>query len=114
MPPSIDPSTPFRVDEIVAIITRRGIVLASPWLEPSHSTALESFTSWGRRLGVLETAAQKHTTLDSFRCDAISKEDLQAAVDHITPGPAHDPFHQFLDGGNEKALNVNVKAAFSS
>lgn len=38
----------------------------------------------GRRLEVLETAASQHPNLIPLRCDVTSKEELQAAVDHIT------------------------------
>jgi NAD(P)-dependent dehydrogenase (short-subunit alcohol dehydrogenase family) len=94
----------------------------------------------GRRLEVLKTVAQAHASLAPLKCDVTSKEDLQAAVDHITtevgyvnlvvvnsgsigPPVRFDPAHSLpelrkalftdfsMEGMNE-TLHLNVTAAF--
>lgn len=94
----------------------------------------------GRRLEVLKTAAQAHASLAPLQCDVTSKEDLQAAVDHITTeigyvnlvvvnsgsigppvrfNPAHSLpelrktlFTDFSMKGMNETLHLNVTAAF--
>ncbi|KAL9623438.1 MAG: hypothetical protein Q9160_002331 [Pyrenula sp. 1 TL-2023] len=94
----------------------------------------------GRRLEVLMTAAEEHSSLIPLQCDVTSKDDLQAAVDHITAevgyvnlvvansgsigppvrfNPAHSVpemrqtlFTNFNPNDMNDTLNLNVTAAF--
>ncbi|KAL9070782.1 MAG: hypothetical protein Q9157_005695 [Trypethelium eluteriae] len=94
----------------------------------------------GRRLEVLKKAAQEHSSLAPLQCDVTSKEDLQAAVDHIAAEVGHvnlvvansgsigppvrfnashslpemrqTLFTSFSMAGMNDTLNLNVTAAF--
>lgn len=94
----------------------------------------------GRRLDVLEKAAQEHPALVPHQCDVTSKRDLQSAVDRITADIGHvnlliansgsigppvrfSPtatipelrqtlFTDFSMEGMNEALHLNITAAF--
>ncbi|KAH7131696.1 short-chain dehydrogenase [Dactylonectria estremocensis] len=84
MAPAVDSSNLFRVDGIVAVITGGGTGIGLTMALALADNGARKVYILGRRLEVLDTAAQKHSSLVPLQCDVTSKEDLQAAVDRIT------------------------------
>ncbi|RDW77880.1 hypothetical protein BP5796_05732 [Coleophoma crateriformis] len=140
MAQSIDSSTLFRVDGMVAVITGGGTGIGLTMARALAFNGARKVYILGRRLEVLETAAREHSSLIPFRCDVTSKEDLQAAVDRITsemgyvnlviansgvlgPRVSFNPSHSlpelrkalFTDlamADMNETMNVNLTAAF--
>ncbi|KAF4468035.1 Short-chain dehydrogenase [Fusarium albosuccineum] len=81
---SIDSSALFRVDGIVAVITGGGTGIGFTMAKALAFNGAHKVYILGRRLEVLQTAAQEHKSLVPVKCDVTSKEDLQAVVDQIT------------------------------
>ncbi|KAK7432167.1 hypothetical protein QQZ08_001112 [Neonectria magnoliae] len=141
MASSVDSNSLFRVDGIVAVITGGlgiGLIMA-------RALALNGANEvyiLGRRLEVLNTAVQEHSSLVPLQCDVTSKENLQAAVSRITdevgyvnlvvansgsigPPARFNPssslaelretlFTNFSMDAMNEVLNLNVTAAFFS
>ncbi|CAM1505816.1 Fc.00g114530.m01.CDS01 [Cosmosporella sp. VM-42] len=140
MPSSIDSSTLFRVDGMVAVITGGGTGIGRTMARALAFNGAKKVYILGRRMEVLETAAEEHASLVPLKCDVTSKEDLQAAIDHITaevgyvnlvvansgsigPPARFNPayslpemrkalFTDFVMDEMNEVLNVNVTAAF--
>ncbi|KAF7555902.1 hypothetical protein G7Z17_g1772 [Cylindrodendrum hubeiense] len=130
----------FRVDGIVAVITGGGTGIGLIMARALASNGARKVYILGRRLDVLETAAQEHHSLVPLRCDVTSKDDLQSVVDHITnevgyvnlvvansgtigppgrfnpssslPQLREDLFTNYSMEEMTKAMNLNVTAAF--
>lgn len=84
MASSLDSSTIFRVDGIVAVITGGGSGIGLTMARALASNGARKVYILGRRLGVLEKAAEEHASIIPHQCDVTSKDDLQTAVDRIT------------------------------
>ncbi|KAF2796485.1 short-chain dehydrogenase [Melanomma pulvis-pyrius CBS 109.77] len=140
MSSSVDTSTLFRVDGIVAVITGGGTGIGLTMARALVLNGARKVYILGRRLEVLKTAALEHPSLSPLQCDVTSKSDLQAAVDYITAdigyvnlvvansgiiGPAvrFNPTHSipqlrdtlfknFSMEDMTEALHLNVTAAF--
>ncbi|KAL3479658.1 hypothetical protein BJX99DRAFT_268018 [Aspergillus californicus] len=135
-----DSSTIFRVDGIVAVITGGGSGIGQTMTRALAFNGARKVYILGRRLDVLATTAAEHPSIIPIQCDVTSKEDLQAAVDHIKadvgyvnlvvansgsigPPVRFNPaasipelrktlFTDFSMDGMTDALNLNVTAAF--
>ncbi|KAI1379241.1 short-chain dehydrogenase [Hypoxylon crocopeplum] len=140
MASSVDSSTIFRVDGIVAVITGGGTGIGLTMARALALNGARKVYILGRRLEVLKAAAQEHPSLAPLQCDVTSKEDLQAAVDHIAtevgyvnlvvansgsigPPVRFNPaaslpelretlFANFSMDGMNEALGLNITAAF--
>jgi NAD(P)-dependent dehydrogenase (short-subunit alcohol dehydrogenase family) len=140
MASAIDSSSLFRVDGIVAVITGGGSGIGLTMARALALNGARKVYILGRRLNLLEAAAQEHASLVPIQCDVTSKLDLQSAVDRITAevgyvnlvvansgtiGPAvrFNPtasvpelrqtlFDDFSMEGMNEALNVNITGAF--
>ncbi|KNG89183.1 hypothetical protein ANOM_002548 [Aspergillus nomiae NRRL 13137] len=84
MTSSIDSSTIFRVDGLVAVITGGGSGIGLTMARALAFNGARKVYILGRRLEVLQKAAEEHPSLIPQQCDVTSKEDLQSAVDRIT------------------------------
>ncbi|XXG99870.1 hypothetical protein Hte_006211 [Hypoxylon texense] len=84
MTSSIDSSTLFRVDGIVAVITGGGSGIGLTMARALAFNGARKVYIVGRRLEVLKTAAKEHSSLVPIQGDVTSKADLQSVVDQIT------------------------------
>ncbi|KAH8886951.1 NAD(P)-binding protein [Thozetella sp. PMI_491] len=80
----IEAGSLFRVDGMVAVITGGGSGIGLIMAKALANHGASKVYILGRRMDVLESAAQQHSALVPIQCDVTSKESLQAAVDKIT------------------------------
>ncbi|PLB44279.1 short-chain dehydrogenase [Aspergillus steynii IBT 23096] len=141
MSASVDSSTIFRVDGIVAVITGGGSGIGLTMTRALAANGASKVYILGRRLEVLETAAAEFPgVVIPHQADVTSKTDLQAVVDRIKsevgyvnlvvansgsigPPVRFNPaaslpelrqtlFTDFSMEGMNDALNLNITAAF--
>ncbi|KAL4902749.1 hypothetical protein BDW74DRAFT_169337 [Aspergillus multicolor] len=141
MSASINPSTIFRVDGIVAVITGGGSGIGLTMTRALAANGAKRVYILGRRLSVLEEAAAEFPEIVfPHQADVTSKTDLQAAVDRIKaevgyvnlvvansgsigpdvrfnlsatlPELRETLFTNFSMEGMTDALNLNITAAF--
>ncbi|KAF2101802.1 short-chain dehydrogenase [Rhizodiscina lignyota] len=128
MASSLESSTLFRVDGMVAVITGGGTGIGLTMARALALNGARKVYILGRRLEVLKTAAQEHPSLTPIQCDATSKEALQAAVDQITVEVGYvnllisnagsitelrkSLFTDFAMEGMNETLQLNVTAPF--
>ncbi|KAL4956099.1 short-chain dehydrogenase [Aspergillus filifer] len=83
MSSSIDASSIFRVDGLVAVVTGGGSGIGLTMARALAQNGARKVYSLGRRFEVLEKAAQEHPNLVALQCDVNSKDNLQSVVNHI-------------------------------
>ncbi|KAJ4287772.1 hypothetical protein N0V90_012476 [Kalmusia sp. IMI 367209] len=83
-PSAFEPSSLFRVDGIVAVITGGGSGIGLTMARALAFNGASKVYIFGRRREVLESAAKEHESIIPIQGDVTSKQDLQAAVDRIT------------------------------
>ncbi|CRL23926.1 Short-chain dehydrogenase/reductase SDR [Penicillium camemberti] len=83
MTSAVDSSAIFRVDGIVAVITGGGSGIGLTMSRALAANGARKVYILGRRLEVLEKAAEEYTSIVAVQADVTSKADLQAAVDRI-------------------------------
>ncbi|KAK3319689.1 hypothetical protein B0T19DRAFT_445492 [Cercophora scortea] len=75
----------FSVDGMVAVVTGGGSGIGLTMAQSLATNGAKKVYILGRRLDVLNTAAQSHPSiLVPIQCDVTSKDSLQSAVDQIT------------------------------
>ncbi|KAJ5187295.1 short-chain dehydrogenase [Penicillium cf. viridicatum] len=83
MTSAVDSSAIFRVDGIVAVITGGGSGIGLTMSRALAANGARKVYILGRRLEVLEKAAEEYTSIVAVQADVTSKADLQAAVYRI-------------------------------
>ncbi|OIW26237.1 NAD(P)-binding protein [Coniochaeta ligniaria NRRL 30616] len=84
MSTSLEASTLFRVDGIVAAITGGGTGIGLVMAKALMANGAKKVYILGRRQEILDAAARETKGLVPIQCDVTSKASLQAAVDKIT------------------------------
>ncbi|KAJ6080441.1 short-chain dehydrogenase [Penicillium canescens] len=83
MASAVDSSTIFRVDGIVAVVTGGGSGIGLTTSRALAANGAQKVYILGRRLEVLEKAAEEYLSIVPVQADVTSKADLQAAVHRI-------------------------------
>ncbi|KAL4900405.1 hypothetical protein BDW74DRAFT_188252 [Aspergillus multicolor] len=81
---SVDANSIFRVDGLVAVITGGGSGIGLMMARALAQKGTSKVYILGRRLEVLQKAAEEHPSLIPHQCDVTVKDDLQGIVDRIT------------------------------
>ncbi|KAL4931488.1 SDR family NAD(P)-dependent oxidoreductase [Aspergillus undulatus] len=113
MSSSIDASSIFRVDGLVAVITGGGSGIGLTMARALAQNGARKVYILGRRLDVLEKAAQEHCVLVALQCDVNSKQDLQSVVDRITTEVGYVNLVVANAGSIGPPVRFNPKASIS-
>ncbi|KAI2602741.1 short-chain dehydrogenase [Hypoxylon sp. NC1633] len=113
MSSTIDSSTLFRVDGIVAVITGGGTGVGLTMARALAFNGAKKVYILGRREDVLQASAQEHPSLIPLRCDVTSKEDLQSVVDQIKADVGYVNLVVANSGGIGPPVRFNPTASLS-
>ncbi|KAL4863313.1 hypothetical protein BDV12DRAFT_206660 [Aspergillus spectabilis] len=84
MTTSIEVGNIFQVNGLVAVITGGGSGIGLTMARALAQNGARKVYILGRRLDVLQKAAEEHPSIVAHQCDVTSKDDLQKVVDRIT------------------------------
>ncbi|KEY72751.1 hypothetical protein S7711_02537 [Stachybotrys chartarum IBT 7711] len=85
----MDPSSLFRVDGLVAVVTGGGTGIAHMMAKALAAAGARKVYILGRRQATLEAAAAAHPAISPIVCDVTSKAALQHAVDVVSEETGH-------------------------